>query len=413
MPEIQFRISDNDPYVYMEPTTAGSVAVGTDDADSDKFKVVMSDATSDLAPGSGTIAAGSCSVSIDPRVNGNIEFCPKGSGQTIFARGSVAIEGQAGTAGNLLMQNTTASGLAGVIEYGGDRFIHKFGTDNTFVGEFAGTFSLTTGSAFGNTSIGANTLNDLTVGAYNTAVGLRAGTAITTGNQNNVFGQDALAALTTGSYNAAIGANSGVSLQTGSYNTLIGFQVGDNYTTSESSNIILGNNVHGTVGESNTIRIGQQGGSGGQQNRCFVAGIVGVTLGAPVGPLEIDASGQIGVGSASGGFTWNEVTGASQAADANTGYIANRAGLVTITLIAAASAAIGTTLRVTGINTALGWAIAQNASQQIFFGSASTTAGVTGSLASTATRDSVELVCVSANGLLWNVISSVGNITVT
>lgn len=113
------------------------------------------------------------------------------------------------------------------------------------------------------------------------------------------------------------------------------------------------------------------------------------------------------------GITWSQVTGTSQSAAANAGYIANNAGLVTITLIAAASAGIGTKLRVTGMNNATGWKIAQNASQQIFFGTLSTTAGVTGFLSSTATRDSIELVCISADGLNWNVLSSIGNITVS
>lgn len=110
------------------------------------------------------------------------------------------------------------------------------------------------------------------------------------------------------------------------------------------------------------------------------------------------------------GDNWTVVTGTSQSAAVNNGYIANNAGLVTVTL--PTTAAVGTIQEVTGINNATGWKIAQNASQQIFFGSASTTSGTGGSLASTATRDSVKLVCVVAN-LTWNVISSIGNITVT
>jgi hypothetical protein len=65
---------------------------------------------------------------------------------------------------------------------------------------------------------------------------------------------------------------------------------------------------------------------------------------------------------------------------------------------------------VTGINTALGWSIAYTTNQQIFFGTSSATLS-TGSLASSATRDSVTLICVTAN-LTWNVINAVGNITV-
>ena len=51
--------------------------------------------------------------------------------------------------------------------------------------------------------------------------------------------------------------------------------------------------------------------------------------------------------------------------------------------------------------------------QRIFFGAASTTLGATGSLTSTAIRDSIKMVCVVAGASSnWNVISAVGNITV-
>jgi hypothetical protein len=65
------------------------------------------------------------------------------------------------------------------------------------------------------------------------------------------------------------------------------------------------------------------------------------------------------------------------------------------------------------MNTALGWKIAQNANQQIFFGTSSTTIGVGGSLASINTRDSVYLVCtVGGASANWNILNSVGNITI-
>jgi len=78
-----------------------------------------------------------------------------------------------------------------------------------------------------------------------------------------------------------------------------------------------------------------------------------------------------------------------------------------------ASGAIGDIFAITGINTALGWQIAQNANQQIFFGSTATTVGVAGSLSSINIRDTVYCVCVvSGANTVWNVIQSIGNITV-
>lgn len=108
------------------------------------------------------------------------------------------------------------------------------------------------------------------------------------------------------------------------------------------------------------------------------------------------------------GTTWSVIT-ADQTAAVNNGYICNKAGLLTITL--PTTAAVGTIIEVSGMNTALGWKIGQNASQQIFFGTSSTTSGTGGSLASSNIYDSVRLICNTAN-LTWIVLSSVGNITV-
>lgn len=146
--------------------------------------------------------------------------------------------------------------------------------------------------------------------------------------------------------------------------------------------------------------------------------IIGSTAGAPAAATLTagsnititNASNSITIASTAVGLTWSVVT-ADASFTVNTGTIANKAGLLTMTL--PASAAIGDIIELTGINTDLGWKIAQNANQQIFFGTTSTTVGATGSLASTKARDSVRLVCVvSGASTVYNVISSVGNITV-
>lgn len=109
-----------------------------------------------------------------------------------------------------------------------------------------------------------------------------------------------------------------------------------------------------------------------------------------------------------GGFEWVDVTGTSDDLEANTGFSANNAGLVTLTL--PTTCTVGDRIIVTGVG-AGGWAIAQNAGQTIHIGSSSTTTGVGGSLASTNQRDSLTLVCVVTN-TDFNVLSVVGNITV-
>ena len=106
---------------------------------------------------------------------------------------------------------------------------------------------------------------------------------------------------------------------------------------------------------------------------------------------------------------WNEITAASAGMVINQNYIANRGTLVTLTL--PATSPVGVVIEVTGKG-AGGWKIAQNAGNTIFFGNATSTPGAGGFIASTLVRDSVRLVCVTADSD-WNVLSSVGNITVS
>lgn len=132
------------------------------------------------------------------------------------------------------------------------------------------------------------------------------------------------------------------------------------------------------------------------------------TLTAGTGMSITNGAGSITLNALGGGLTWSVITGATQAMTSNNGYIANRAGTVAFSL--PTTSAVGDIIAVTGINTATGWSIAYTTNQQIFFGTSSATL-TSGSLASVNIRDTVFLVCVTAN-LTWNVISSIGNITV-
>ncbi len=105
--------------------------------------------------------------------------------------------------------------------------------------------------------------------------------------------------------------------------------------------------------------------------------------------------------SVTGIMTWVEVTGTSQAIVVNTGYVANNASLVTLTL--PSSAAIGDSIVVMGKGSG-GWKIAQNASQQIIFGKVSTTIGTGGFLSSTDKSDCITIRCITAGtGTIWEV----------
>jgi hypothetical protein len=133
------------------------------------------------------------------------------------------------------------------------------------------------------------------------------------------------------------------------------------------------------------------------------------TLTAGTGISISNTAGAITISGTGGGMSWTEVTGASQSMSPDNGYIANNAGLVTLTL--PVTAAIGTAISVIGKG-AGGWLIAQNVNQSIRFGSSTTTVGVGGSLASTQSADSINLICTTAN-TVWTVLGGVQGVITT
>jgi hypothetical protein len=196
---------------------------------------------------------------------------------------------------------TNAAGTSGMIYLGGAggvgglRFLHDYsgtiavsGSASVFLGQNSGNLTHTTSTDY-NTGIGNSALRNLTTGASNTAVGDETLTAVTSGTSNVAIGDDCLDRLTTGSFNVGIGGD----LVPGT-----GVGTGVNYTSAESSNIVISN--PGVVGESNTIRLGTHGAGNGQQSKCFIAGIRGVATGvADAVPVLIDSAYQLGTVSSS------------------------------------------------------------------------------------------------------------------
>lgn len=160
---------------------------------------------------------------------------------------------------------------------------------NTLMGFDSGVAGI---SGTANTGFGENTLHHLTTGLNNAAFGQSALLSCTIGQSNAAMGQGALASLTSGEDNTAAGAVCLNFITTGDNNIGLGFDTGTNYTSSESSNIVIGN--AGTLGESNVIRIGTQGSGTGQQNACFVAGIAGATVASSAAVLINTGTGQLG-----------------------------------------------------------------------------------------------------------------------
>ncbi len=133
---------------------------------------------------------------------------------------------------------------------------------------------------------------------------------------------------------------------------------------------------------------------------------------ASPGPFVIGTSditfSLFGAGSSTPSFTWYEITATSQQMTANNGYIANNAGLVTLTL--PTTSAVGSVINITGKG-AGGWLISQGAGQQIKVSPETTTLGIGGSLASNAQYDGIELVCITAD-TIWSAKNPpVGNLT--
>lgn len=154
------------------------------------------------------------------------------------------------------------------------------------------------------------------------------------------------------------------------------------------------------VGTNGQVLLGSTGADPVFATLTSTGGTITYTPGA--GTLNLEVAG--------GGISWTEVTGTSQAAAINNGYIANNGALVTITL--PATAVVGSIVRIIGLG-AGGWKVAQNANQYVRWDESNvTTTGVGGSLDSTDDHDAVELICtVTDNG--WSVLSSKGNISLT
>lgn len=228
--------------------------------------------------------------------------------------------------------DTNAGGTSGMIYLGGaagiggTRFMHNYGWTgtgiyaNTFLGSEAGNLTMTaTGYGFAQNLVGIGTeaLMSITTGNANTACGAGALKLCTTGGANTGIGDIALSSLTTGDHNTAVGAfalpggtgddntalgYNALSTTSGSRNIGIGYNAGKNFSTNQSSNIIIGH--FGSAGDNHTTRIGTPGSPGtttiGLQDKCFIGGIRPITTIYPDAiPVLIDGQHQLGTVSSS------------------------------------------------------------------------------------------------------------------
>ena len=226
--------------------------------------------------------------------------------------------------GNLDLDPSTAA--TGNLTKDNTRFLHNFGTINTFLGVNAGNFTMTGGAntatgvdalssnttgnnntasgvsalvsnttSFNNTASGVSALVFNTTGSNNTASGFEALFSDTTGSNNTASGFGALHDNTTGSRNTASGREALHDNTTGHANVAVGRRAGFNATTG-NLNIYLGTGVLGVAGESNTIRLGLPG----THTHTLIGGIRGITTGqADAVSVLIDSTGQLGTVSSS------------------------------------------------------------------------------------------------------------------
>ncbi|MBK6505546.1 MAG: tail fiber domain-containing protein [Ignavibacteria bacterium] len=128
--------------------------------------------------------------------------------------------GQVNILRSLRLENTTSSTL-GVLYKGADRFMHNYGTNNTFLGINSGNFNMT-GSL--NLGIGNNSFYSNTTGSLNTALGHQSLYFNNTGYQNTAVGITSLYNNTNGFQNIAVGNFSLWNNNSGSKNTALGFE---------------------------------------------------------------------------------------------------------------------------------------------------------------------------------------------
>jgi hypothetical protein len=121
------------------------------------------------------------------------------------------------------------------------------------------------------------------------------------------------------------------------------------------------------------------------------------TLTAGSGITITNAAGSITIASTTSGMTWTTVSGTTQSAAVNNGYITNNAGAVTVTL--PTTFAIGDAVEVKGLG-AGGWVLAAGAATTIRYGTSVTSAA--GSLTSANQYDTVKITGLVAN-TTWSV----------
>lgn len=184
------------------------------------------------------------------------------------------------TVGTGLSFSGSALNATAVISSGtANQIVHYAASGTTISGTgfiFDDTSNLFIGTGCGSVSVS---------GSDNFASGPGSLKSITSGSQNSVFGSRAGESIDDATANTLGGYASAANLKDGVANIIFGNVAGNNYTGSESRNIILGDDA-GVLGESNTIRIGNKFVA---TTATYIAGINGVNVGSVSKVVTINA----------------------------------------------------------------------------------------------------------------------------
>lgn len=179
--------------------------------------------------------------------------------------------------------------------------------------------------------------------------------------------------------------------------------------TYSASNLLYSNGINAVTGLTTansaslvTTNAGVPVWSATMTNGQLIIGSTGATpvaanLTAGTGISITNAAGSITISASTSGLGWSTISGTTQAADVNNGYIVGNAGQTTITLPAVF--AIGDVVIIKGLGAA-GWILAANTGDIIQLGQTATSAG--GTLTSAGNFDTVYVTGLVAN-TTWSV----------
>ena len=245
-----------------------------------------------------------------------------GTGITITPTANTITIANSGILGSSFVTDSgTATPVGGVLDIVAGQFSANCGSSVEFTGS-TNVVTLNVTDSSRNTIIGYESYAGS--GTDNSFLGYQVGAVGSSGSYNSFVGCGGAADFTSASYNCGLGYHALAAITSGQYCVAAGVNAGSNYTSTESSNVII--NAPGTTGDSNMLRIGAGTGTGNQQlANAFISGINGVNVSSTTQSVVTMTSGSDQLGTA----TITAGTGISITPTANTITVAN-SGVVTV-----------------------------------------------------------------------------------